>query len=101
MRDKTEEKIEELTTKVEELTLEIKKLEKSIKGDETKKTEKKKKKSKLQIGDSVRIKNPRNGQAKAGKVCRIGEECITVETKRGKVVRKYYNLNKIEEESLE
>ena len=42
MRDKTEEKIEELTTKVEELTLEIKKLEKSIKGDETKKTEKKK-----------------------------------------------------------
>ena len=41
MRDKTEEKIEELTTKVEELTLEIKKLEKIIKGDETKKTEKK------------------------------------------------------------
>ena len=49
MRDKTEEKIEELTTEVEELTLEIKKLEKSIKGDETKKTEKRKRKANYKL----------------------------------------------------
>jgi len=86
MRDKTEEKIEELTTKVEKFISRNKETGEKHQRRRDKENGKKKKKSKLQIGDSLRIKNPRNGQAKAGKVCSIGEEYITVETKRGKVV---------------
>ena len=88
MKDKTTEQLEELTSKIEELTLVVRKGEKELK-----------------IGDSVNIRNPKNGQASSGRVCRIGKEYVTVETRKGKVVRKSYNLKKVksssEEESLE
>ena len=102
MEDKTTEQLEELTSKIEELTLVVRKLEKEIKDKDssTKEIEKK-----LKIGDRVNIRNPRNGQASSGRVCRIGKEYVTVETRKGKVVRKSYNLKKVksssEEESLE
>lgn len=94
MRDNTSEKIEELTNKIEELTLAIKRLEDK---------ERNKGNKVLEIGDRVRIKNPRNGQARYGRVCRIGKEFITVETKKGKVVRKIHNLQRTnsEDESVE
>lgn len=108
MKDNTAAQLEELTTKIEELTLVVKKLEKEIKEQDTIKKEKKKEKKqsgiKLRIGDRVKVKNPRNGQPSKGKVCRIGTEYVTVETSKGKLVRKAYNLQKIksssEEESL-
>ena len=88
MVDKTTEQLEELTSKIEELTLVVRKGEKELK-----------------IGDRVNIRNPKNGQASSGRVCRIGKEYVTVETRKGKVVRKSYNLKKVksslEEESLE
>ena len=88
MKDKTTEQLEELTSKIEELTLVVRKGEKELK-----------------IGDRVNIRNPKNGQASSGRVCRIGKEYVTVETRKGKVVRKSYNLKKVksslEEESLE
>ena len=88
MVDKTTEQLEELTSKTEELTLVVRKGEKELK-----------------IGDRVNIRNPKNGQASSGRVCRIGKEYVTVETRKGKVVRKSYNLKKVksslEEESLE
>lgn len=107
MEDKTTEQLEELTSKIEELTLVVRKLEKEIKDKESSTKEKGKNKGekKLKIGDRVNIRNPRNGQASSGRVCRIGKEYVTVETRKGKVVRKSYNLKKVksssEEESLE
>ena len=71
MEDKTTEQLEELTSKIEELTLVVRKLEKEIKDKDssTKEIEKK-----LKIADRLNIRNPKNGQASSGRVCRIGKE---------------------------
>ena len=90
MRNKTEEQIEDLTKKIEELTVEVKELREKVKGDISKESKKE-----LRVGDRVAIRNPRRGQATSGLICRIGEEYVTVNTKRGKVVRKAHNVRKV------
>lgn len=89
-KNKTESQIEDLIKKIETLTVEVEDLKKRVKGNNSKQNEKE-----LQIGDKVAIKNPRRGQAASGFVCRIGEEYVTVETKKGKVVRKIHNVRKV------
>ena len=49
---------------------------------------------KLQIGDKVKILNPKKGQEKTGTVSKIGAFRVTIETKKGKVIRAYKNLQR-------
>ena len=49
---------------------------------------------KLTIGDRVKILNPKKGQEKNGVVSKIGAFRITLETKKGKVIRAYKNLQR-------
>ena len=49
---------------------------------------------KLTIGDRVKILNPKKGQEKIGVVTKIGAFRITLETKKGKVIRAVHNLQR-------
>jgi hypothetical protein len=49
---------------------------------------------KLQIGDKVNILNPKKGQETTGTVSKIGAFRVTIETKKGKVIRAYKNLQR-------
>jgi transcription elongation GreA/GreB family factor len=53
----------------------------------------------LEIGSRVRILNPKKGQKTQGTIVRIGKETgyITIETKKGKVVRHKSNVTVIAE----
>lgn len=89
--------------KIEQLTRKVQSLEKELRDNKSK--AKGKEKTNLKIGDRVKIRNPSSGQANSGRVCRVGTEYITVNTKKGKVVRKIRNLQKVksssEQESIE
>ena len=47
---------------------------------------------KLQIGDKVKILNPKKGQEKNGVVSKIGAFRVTIDTEKGKVLRAFKNL---------
>ncbi len=47
---------------------------------------------KLQIGEKVKILNPKKGQEKNGVVSKIGTFRITIDTEKGKVLRAFKNL---------
>ena len=49
---------------------------------------------KLQIGDKVKVLNPKKGQEATGTVSKIGAFRVTIETKKGKVIRAYKNLQR-------
>ncbi len=46
---------------------------------------------KLQIGDKVKILNPKKGQEKTGTVSKIGAFRVTIDTQKGKVIRAVHN----------
>ncbi len=49
---------------------------------------------KLQIGDKVKILNPKKGQEKTGTVSKIGAFRVTIDTQKGKVIRAVHNLQR-------
>jgi hypothetical protein len=55
-------------------------------------------KRKPRVGDRVKILNPRKGQEPEGTVSRIGTDTkfVTVETKKGKVIRHLSNIGSLE-----
>ena len=49
---------------------------------------------KLQIGDKVKILNPKKGQEKTGTVSKIGAFRVTIDTQKGKVIQAFHNLQR-------
>ena len=52
----------------------------------------------VELGDYVRILNPKRGQGTEGKIVKINPKTdyVTVETAQGKVVRAQFNIQRIE-----
>jgi putative ribosome biogenesis GTPase RsgA len=63
--------------------------------------EEERKNQKPRVGDWVRFLNPRQGQEQVGTVTRIGTSTnyVTIDTKKGKVVRQILNIEVISKET--
>ena len=83
-------KIKELETQLLELEEQLQELKLEVK------TNAKKKSDRLEVGQRVRILNPRAGQENNGVVCKVNyaTKRATVKTNKGKVSRIFSNLEK-------
>ena len=83
---KTDEEILQQILEIEQLTRKLKiDLEERSSKQQT---------GKLQIGDKVKILNPKKGQEKTGTVSKIGAFRVTIDTQKGKVIRAVHNLQR-------
>mmetsp|Transcript_14386 Transcript_14386/g.27031 ORF Transcript_14386/g.27031 Transcript_14386/m.27031 type:complete len:93 (+) Transcript_14386:192-470(+) len=88
---------EELLSKIEKIEKELQKLKLELQEEKPRAEEPRKPKK----GDLVKILNPKAGQDKIGRIIRIGKETgfVTINTKKGKVVRSERNIRIIKEET--
>ena len=93
MRSRKEDllqRISDIEEQLQSLKLEVQELE-----DQGQESPSPRSKKFYEVGDHVRITNPRFGQDSEGVVCKANFESgwVTVQTTKGKVRRQYFNLS--------
>jgi hypothetical protein len=91
----------EIKERIKKIELDLQKLKLDLTTRENAKERKELENKEPRVGDRVQILNPRKGQEEVGTITRIGAttKYVTIDTKRGKVVRQIANIKVISREN--